>query len=195
MENLPQLQQKLTSLIDRYHDVQQDILETFVDRGQLRTLTQPTVLPNGKRIPGLKLDHPRQLAVMHALVRFAHLAAGGTFTTAELHPHVLQALGLSAADYKLASLRCDLWKLRAKALIETIPHSRRYQLLPNGYQICVLFLKLFEKLYAPLTAGILQPFAADQSVPSEKISPLDQRYQAVVQALDHLVEAVGLKVA
>jgi hypothetical protein len=45
----------------------------------------------------------------------------------------LQALGLSAADYKLASLRCDLWKLRAKALIEKIPHSRRYQLLPNGY--------------------------------------------------------------
>ena len=121
---------------------------------------------------------------MHALVRFAHLAAGGTFTTAELHPHVLQALGLSAADYKLASLRYDLWKLQAKALIEKIPHSRRYQLLPNGYQICVLFLKLFEKLYAPLTAGILQPFAADQSVPSEKISPLDQRYQAVVQALD-----------
>ena len=195
VENLPQLQQKLTSLIDRYHDVQQDILETFVDRGQLRTLTQPTLLPNGKRIPGLKLDHPRQLAVMHALVRFAHLAAGSTFTTAELHPHVLQALGLSAADYTLGSLRYDLWKLRAKALIEKIPHSRRYQLLPNGYQICVLFLKLFEKLYAPLTAGILQPFAADQSVPSEKTSPLDQRYQAVGQALDHLVEAVGLKVA
>jgi hypothetical protein len=99
------------------------------------------------------------------------------------------------ADYTLSSLRYDLWKLRAKALIQKIPHSRRYQLLPNGYQICVLFLKLFEKLYAPLTAGILQPFAADKSVPSEKTSPLDHRYQAVVQALDHLVEAVGLKVA
>jgi len=195
VENLPQLRQKLSSLIDRYHDVQQDILETFVDRGQLRTLTQPTLLPNGKRIPGLKLDHPRQLAVMHALVRFSSLAAGSTFTTTELHPHVLRALGLSAADYKLGSLRYDLWKLRAKALIEKIPHSRRYQLLPNGYQICVLFLKLFEKLYAPLTAAILQPFAADQSLPSEKTIPLDQRYQAVVQALDYLVEAVGLKVA
>ena len=57
---------------------------------------------------------------------FAHLAAGGTFTTAELHPHVLQALGLSAADYKLASLRCDLWKLRAKALIEKIVSCWRF---------------------------------------------------------------------
>jgi CheY-like chemotaxis protein len=29
-----------------------------VDRGQLQALIRPTVLPNGKRIPGLKLDHP-----------------------------------------------------------------------------------------------------------------------------------------
>ena len=36
-----------------YHNVQQDILETFVDHGQLRKLAEPTVLPSGKRIPGL----------------------------------------------------------------------------------------------------------------------------------------------
>jgi Uncharacterised protein family (UPF0182) len=36
----------------------------------------------GKRIPGLKLDNPRQLALMHALVRFSHIAAGNSFTTA-----------------------------------------------------------------------------------------------------------------
>jgi hypothetical protein len=195
VENLPQLQHKLSALIDRYHDVQQDILETFVDRGQLRKLTQPTLLPNGKRIPGLKLDHTRQLAVMQSLVRFCYLAAGGTFTTAELYPHVLQALPLSAADYKLNSLRYDLWKLRAKGLIEKIPHSRRYQLLPHGYQICLLFLKLFEKIYAPLTAGILQPFAADKHIPLEQTSPLDRRYLAVTHALDDLVEAVGLRAA
>ena len=50
------------SVIDNYLDVQQDILETFVDRGQLRKLSEPTVMENGKRIPGLKIDHPRQLA-------------------------------------------------------------------------------------------------------------------------------------
>jgi hypothetical protein len=78
-----------------------------------------------------------------------------------LHPQVLQTLEVSTADYKLGSLRYDLWKLRAKGLVEKIPHFRRYQLLPHGYQICLLFLKLFEKIYAPLTAGILQPFTAD----------------------------------
>jgi len=141
VENLPLLREKLHPLIDRYLEVQQDILETFVDCGQLRKLTQPTVLPNGKRVPGLKLDHPRQLALMRSLVRFCYLAAGGPFTTTELHSHVLQTLEVSAADYKLGSLRYDLWKLRAKGLME--------------------------KIYAPLTAGILQPFTADNSVPTQ----------------------------
>src|SRR6266705_6951453 len=93
------------------------------------------------------------------------------------------------------SLRYDLWKLRAKGLVEKIPHSRRYRLLPHGYQICLVFLKLYEKIYAPLTAGILQPFVADQSIPKEKITALDYRYAAVIQALDDLVDTVGLKAA
>jgi hypothetical protein len=92
VENLPQLRDKLSAVCDNYLNVQQDILESFVDRGQLHHLTQPMVLPSGKRIPGLKLDHPRQLALMHALVCFAHIAAGNTFTTAELYPYVLAAL-------------------------------------------------------------------------------------------------------
>jgi hypothetical protein len=68
VENLPQLREKLAAICDNYLSIQQDILESFVDRGQLRMLAQPTVLANGKRIPGLKLDHPRQLALIHALL-------------------------------------------------------------------------------------------------------------------------------
>ena len=102
---------------------------------------------------------------------------------------------MTPEQYKLASLRYDLWKLRAKGLVEKIAHSRRYRLFAHGYQICLVFLKLYEKIYAPLTAGILQPFAADQSIPREKITALDQRYTAVIQALDDLVDVVGLKAA
>jgi hypothetical protein len=82
----------------------------------------------------------------------------------------------------------DLWKLRAKGLVEKIPHSRRYRL-------CLIFLKLYDKIYAPLTSGILQPFEAHQHIPQEKITALDRRYTAVIQALDDLVEAIGLKAA
>lgn len=135
------------------------------------------------------------IVLMRSLVRFCYLAAEGTFTTLDLYPQTLQALRRSPEEYKLASLRYDLWKLGAKGLVEKIPHSRRYRLLAHGYQICLVFLKLYEKIYAPLTAGILQPFAADHSIPNEKMNARDRRYTAVVQALDQLVDAVGLKAA
>src|SRR6202022_27088 len=148
----PVLRETLSAINDNYLNVQQDILETFVDRGQLRKLAEPTITATGKRIPGLKLDHPRQLALMHALVRFAHIAAGNTFTTAELYPYVLAALQMSAAQYSLASLRYDQSKLRAKALVEKLPKSRRYRLCPQGFPVFLGFLKLFERVYSPLTA-------------------------------------------
>src|SRR5438093_11165868 len=47
VENLPVLREKMGAVVDNYLDVQQDILETFVDRGELRKLAEPTVLPNG----------------------------------------------------------------------------------------------------------------------------------------------------
>ena len=193
VENLPQLRDKMSAIADNYLNVQQDILETFVDRGQLHKLAEPTVLANGKRVPGLKLDHPRLLAVMHALVRFAHIAAGNTFSTAEIHSYALDALGCPADKYKLGSLRYDLSKLRAKKLVEKLPHSRRYRLTPEGYSIGLVFLKLFERIYAPLTAGLLCPFPGDKKVAHEKRTQLDRLYQKVVDDLDKLVAAVGLK--
>jgi len=195
VENLPQLRNRMSEIIDHYHDVQQDVLETFIDRGQLRKLAEPIILPNGRRIPGLKLDHPRQLAVMHSLVRFANVAASGRFTTADLYHPALDALGITDSQYSLASFRYDLSKLRAKGLVERIPHSRRYQLVGKGYSICVAFLKLFEKIYAPLTAGLLAPFRGDRDLPDEKRCTLDRLYQRICDDLDALLRAVGLKVA
>ncbi len=173
VENLPKLRNTLQGLVDRYLDIQQDILETFVDRGLLRQLSQPTLLPNGKRIPGLKIDHPRQLALMQALVRFSHIAAGDTFTSAELHPQVAKALDLPVSDYRLGSLRHDLSKLRAKGLVEKVPHSRRYRLLAHGYQVSLIYLKLFERIYAPLIAGVLARFNADEQLPPARTTQLD----------------------
>jgi len=195
VENLSALREKLSAINDNYLNVQQDILETFVDRGQLRKLAEPTNTSSGKRIPGLKLDHPRQLALMHALVRFAHTAAGNTFTTAEIHPAVIEALGCVPEHYTLASLRYDLSKLRAKGLVTKLSNSRRYQLLPHGYSICLVFLKLFERVYAPLTAGLLSPIKADAKLEARKRSQLDRLYQRVTDDLDALVRAVGLKAA
>ena len=195
VEHLPALREKMGAVIDTYLTVQQDILETFVDRDQLRTLANPTILPNGKRIPGLKLDHPRQLALMHALVCFAHIPAQQTFTTADLYPKTLAALGVAATEYTLSALRYDLSKLRAKGLVDKLPHSRSYRLQPSGYTISLVFLKLFERIYAPLTAGLLRPFRDDDKLPHTKQCQLDRLYQRVVDDLDELMKAVGLKAA
>jgi hypothetical protein len=132
VENLAPLREKLQGITERYQNVQQDIVETFLDRGELRKLGEPTLRPNGKRIPGLKIDHPRQLALMHSLVRFSHVAAADTFTTKEVHIQAAEVLGVPPEKYPLVSLRYELSKLRAKGLVEKLPHARRYRLLPNG---------------------------------------------------------------
>jgi hypothetical protein len=195
VENLPNLRERMGTICDNYLNVQQDILETFLDGGQLRKLAEPTVQANGKRIPGLKLDQPRQLALMHALVRFAHIAASNSFQTADLYPHVLETLHLTPDKYSLASLRYDLSKLRAKNLIQKVAKYRRYRLLPAGYSICLVFLKLFDRIYAPLTAGLLQRVSGDSKLQRQKRTQLDRLYQKIVHDLDQLITAVGLKAA
>jgi hypothetical protein len=131
---------------------------------------------------------------MHALVRFAHVAAGNTFSTVELLGPTAEALGCSPIEYTLASLRYDLSKLRAKGLVEKVPHSRRYRLLPQGYSVCLVFLKLFERIYAPLAAGLLRPFSGNAPLKTQ-LSQLDRLYQRVMDDLDKLLLAVGLKAA
>ena len=102
---------------------------------------------------------------------------------------------MSAHQYSLASLRYDLGKLRAKALVEKLQKSRRYRLYPHGYSICLVFLKLFERIYSPLSAGLLQPYRADSKLQHHKRTQLDRLYQKIVDDLDELLGAVGLKAA
>ncbi len=97
--------------------------------------------------------------------------------------------------YWHSSLRYDLSKLRAKGLVEKVPRSRRYRLLRDGYSICLVFLKLFERIYAPLTAGLLSPVSGDRKLEQQKRSQLDRLYQRVTDDLDKLMDAVGLKAA
>src|SRR2546421_553701 len=117
------------------------------------------------------------------------------FRTSDVYAPALEALGANASRYSLASFRYDLSKLRAKGLVEKIPHSRRYRLVGKGYSVCLIFLKLFERIYAPLTAGLLKPFAGDHKLARDKRSELDRLYQCIVDDLKAPLLAVGLKTA
>ena len=56
VEHLPELRETMATATDRYLEVQQDVLETFVDRGQLNEWRQPTVSPSGCLGRGDPLD-------------------------------------------------------------------------------------------------------------------------------------------
>src|SRR3954454_14257454 len=116
VEHLPELRQTMATANNRYLDVQQDVLETFVDRGQLARLRQPTIAPSGRRTPGLKLDDPRLLAVLQARTCFAYLSGRGRFRTTDLHDSVAGALVMTMESYASAQLLYAMAKLRGKGL-------------------------------------------------------------------------------
>ena len=190
LNNLEQARKVLAQNNDRYLQVQQDVLETYVDRGQLERLRQPSVSPRGRRTPGLRVDDPRLLAVLHALVCFVNLVGKGCFRTAQLLADVRQAL--RAPAYRLSQLRYDLGKLRGKGLVVRLPGSQNYQLTSEGGRLAVLYLKLAERVYGPLTAGIGEPVAGDVELPRHRRGKSDRLYVAVDQALEKLVKHFGI---
>jgi hypothetical protein len=86
-----------------------------------------------------------------------------------------------------------LAKLRGKGLVERIAGTQAYRLPPEGYRIAVLYLKLFHRIYAPLTAGTLDPVPWDDRLPPEQQASLDHLYAAVDHALNQLFESVGVR--
>jgi len=58
-----------------------------------------------------------------------------------------------------------------------------------------VFLKLFERIYAPLTAALLRRSSADTHPPHIRQSQLDRLYARFASSLDKLLQAVGLKAA
>lgn len=184
INNLPKLREVMNTANNRCLQVQQDILASYVDRGQLQELRQPSVTPNGRRVPGMRVDDPRLLAVLNAILCFSYLAGKGGFRTRDLLVDVQQHL--TDPQYTLAKLRYDLGKLRGKGLVCRRPKTQMYQLSQEGYRIGVFYLKLYQQMYAPLTAGILDPVRTDNQVLTNRQTKLDRLYVAVDKALQNL---------
>lgn len=190
ISNLPRVRAALDRSNQRYLDAQQDILASYIDRGQLEKLRQPTVSPTGRRTPGLRLDDPRLLAVLQALTCFAYLVGKASFRTLDLLADVQRAL--ANPDYRLSQLRYDLSKLRGKGLVVRVDGTQRYQVSPEGYRIAVLYQKLYHKLYAPLTAGLLDHAPGDDWILDRRKTKVDRLYEQIDQSLQKLSQAVGI---
>ena len=81
---------------------------------------------------------------------------------------------------------------RGKDLVMRVPKTQLYQLSPKGYRVAILYCKLYHRLYAPLLAGLLDPFPDDAPVPDQRRAKLDRLYSAVDKALPQLSEQIGL---
>ena len=125
---MPALRATLSTINDNHVNMQQDIVETFVDGGQLRKLAEPTITATGKRIPGLKLDNAATCAHARSRALHPHRCRQQLYD-GRSSPQSPRCLGADGGRYTLA-LRYDLSKLRAKSLVEKLPHSRRYRFLP-----------------------------------------------------------------
>jgi hypothetical protein len=62
-------------------------------------------------------------------------------------------------------------------------------------RIAILYLKLFHRIYAPLTAGIMEPVPWDDRAPPPRRALLDRLYAAVDRDLNQLFESIGVRSA
>jgi len=190
INNLPKVREAMDQANERYLSVQQDILASYIDRGQLEQLRQPSVSPTGRRVPGLHIDDPRLMAVLQAMLCFAYLVGKGVFRTKDLLADVQRALG--NPQYTLNQLRYDLSKLRGKGFVIRLPGTQCYQVSSQGYRIGIFHLKLYQQLYAPMTSAICDPVPADNQVLTHRQTKLDRLYVAVDKAVQNLAEHIGM---
>jgi len=119
----------------------------------------------------------------------------GRFRTRDLHQRAAEALGVTTDSYRLGQLRYDHAKLRAKGLVLKVPKTQTYRLTAQGFRLCVLFLKLFHRVYGPLAAAVVKPVAHDGVLHDDRRGTLDHLYAAVDRALDGLLDHLGFTVA
>jgi hypothetical protein len=190
VECLEPVRRALNNSNQRYLNIQQDVLTTFVDRGQLQQLRQPSVTPSGRRTPGLRLDDPRLLALWQALTCFIHVLGRGSFRTKDLLPEAQRVL--ERPDYQLSQLRYDLGKLRCKGLVNRLPNSQRYELTSEGYRIAILYSKIYHRLLAPLTTAIMDPIPKEDLILNRRLTKLDRLYRTFHDHLERITTFLGL---
>jgi hypothetical protein len=140
-------------------------------------VTRPSEV-DGQHAPGLRFGDRRVMAVMAAVVGFAHLVAG--FDNRQLTGLVATLLD---APYTSRQATYDLRRLRRKRLIARLPHSNRYQLTPLGRRVAVLFTKAHGRVLAPGLAWL------DPGLPDEvaRRSPLARAWRHFDYALDEFI--------
>jgi hypothetical protein len=139
-------------------------------------LTSPVISTTCTRVPGMRFPDPRVQALLAACCALALRPAG--FTSRPAAPPRPPA-GKRSRGHVRRPDQLGLRRLRAHQIIERIPHSRNYQLTPDGLSTALFFTRLTRRVIIPALAGI----AGAGPPPGSPLRQADRAYKTAVADL------------
>lgn len=149
----------------------------------LETLTSPVISTTCTRVPGMRFPDLRVQALLGSVCALALRPAG--FTSHDLRQLLAPQLGRAPEEMSGGQISYDLRRLRAHQVIERIPHSRSYQVTPDGLSTALFFTRLTRRVIIPALADIAAPGPPNGS-------PLRQADRAYRQAIADLTAQASL---
>ena len=143
----------------------------------LEMLTSPVISTTCTRVPGMRFPDPRVQALLAACCTLALRPAG--FTSRDLRHLLAPQLGKDPGDMSGGQISYDLRRLRAHQIIERIPHSRTYQLTPDGLSTALFFTRLTRRVIIPALAQI----AGTGPPPGSPLRQADRAYNTAIADL------------
>jgi hypothetical protein len=117
-------------------------------------LQQPVVLGN-RRVSALRFGDPRVHALLQAISHFSLVPEG--FQNRDLRPLVAALLGRQLSAYSRGAMTYDLRRLRLHGLIQRLPHSHRYMVTLDGWQVAGFYNTLYHHVLRPGWAALADP--------------------------------------
>ena len=142
----------------------------------LDALTSPVISPACTYIPGMRSTSHRVQALLSACCALALRPAG--FTSRDLRHYLAPQLAKTAEDMTSGQISYDLRRLRAHQIIQRIPHSRSYQVTPEGLSIALFLTRVTQRFLIP---GLAQ--LTGTGPPGSPLRQADRAYKAAITDL------------
>jgi hypothetical protein len=176
---------QLKDVLTRFVDVLRCVDLSFVDAAALDKWHKRSKLA-GKPVAGIDLNGERMRVVLEAVIALAAKPHG--FKACEVAAKATEMGGRGLKGYASRQASYDLKKLRAKRIVERIPDSLRYQVIPRGLRTITAMLVLRSKVMIPLLANRGQRKRCGKCHMSEA----DQHYDNIQKELQHVFNALGI---
>ena len=142
----------------------------------LDALTSPVISPACTCIPGMRFTSHRVQALLSACCALALRPAG--FTSRDLRHYLAPQLGKTAEDMTSGQISDDLRRLRDCQIIQRTPHSRSYQVTPEGLSIALFLTRVTQRFLIP---GLAQ--LTGTGPPGSPLRQADRAYKAAITSL------------